>query len=147
MKLELVRRWQTGDTTTGTITVDGIPECYSLEDVVRTAHGEDISAVKVPGATAIPAGTYRVTLHDSPRFGRVPKLHDVPGFTDILIHAGNTAKDTKGCILVGLTRRPAALEQSRLALGQLVKKLEAAEEHGTPITLMIRDAFGGPEPA
>ena len=141
MNLVVTRRWQTGDTTTGTLTIDGLPVCYTLEDYVRTAHGEDIHDVKIPGQTAIPAGTYRVTMHDSPKFGRVPKVHDVPGFEDILIHAGNTAKDTAGCILVGLTRKPAALEQSRLALAEVIKTLEHAEAMGEAIALEIREMF------
>lgn len=129
--LELVRRWTTGDTITGTLTVDAIPEAYTLESL----------------ADAIPCGTFPVTLYDSPKHGRVPLLHDVPGRTWIEIHPGNTIKDTEGCILVGLTRKPAAVEQSRLALGQLVKKLEASLEQGNAVTLTIREAFGGPEPA
>lgn len=139
LRLVLTRRWVTGDTTMGTLTVDGMPECYTLEDVVRTAQGEDIHDVKVPGETAIPAGTYRVEMDQSPKFGRVPHLRDVPGFTDILIHAGNTVKDTEGCILVGLTRKPSALEQSRVALVELIKKIERAEQHGRPVNLEIRE--------
>lgn len=141
MNLVVTRRWMTGDTTMGTLTIDGMPECYSLEDLVRTSHGEDIRDVKVPGQTAIPAGIYRVTMDRSPKFGRVPHVHDVPGFTNILIHAGNTVSDTAGCILVGLTRKPAALEQSRLALAELIKKLERAEAMGEDITLEIREMF------
>lgn len=137
----------TGDTTTGTLTIDGEPFCFSLEDLIRAqddnADGvidaDEVAAVKVPGETAIPAGTYRVTMHDSPKFGRVPLLHDVPGFTDVLVHAGNTQKDTKGCIIVGLTRRPAALEQSRIALEALVPKIEAALAGGEDVTIEIRE--------
>ena len=133
MTLVLTRRWQTGDTTMGTLTVDGSPLCYTLEDVVRE--------VKIPGETAIPAGTYVVTMHQSPRFGRVPKIHDVPGFTDVLCHAGNTAKDTAGCVLVGMTRQPSAIEQSRVALNLLIPMVESAEARGEPITIEIREAF------
>lgn len=149
MRLTLTRRWRDRDATMGTLTADGIPLCFSLEDVVR-AHDDDadgeidadeVARVKVPGATAIPAGIYRVTMHDSPKFGRVPKLHDVPGFTDIYFHAGNTAKDTKGCILVGLGRRPAALEHSKRALVEVIKVIEAAEDAAEEITCEIREAF------
>jgi len=61
--LTLTRRWRTADTTTGTLTVDGIPECYSLEDVVRVpslaealdelTKAAEVARVKVPGQTAI----------------------------------------------------------------------------------------------
>lgn len=77
--------------------------CRTLEDVVRKVPGQPVSAWKVPGQTAIPSGRYRVEVTYSPKFKRwLPVLHDVPGFTGIRIHAGNTAKDTEGCILVGV---------------------------------------------
>jgi hypothetical protein len=127
VKLELVRRWRTADTIIGTLTVDGIPECYVLESLEH----------------AIPCGTYRVTLYDSPKHGRVPLLHDVPGRTWIEIHAGNSQKDTTGCLLVGLTRKPAAVEQSRLALGQLVKKIDISADQAW---IDVREVFFGAEP-
>lgn len=68
---------------------------YTLEDPVRDR--------KIPGKTAIPAGLYRVTLVNSPRFGPdTISLLDVPDFQHIRIHAGNTVEDTEGCPLVGL---------------------------------------------
>lgn len=151
MTLALTRRWQTGNATMGTLTVDGSPLCYVLEDRVRTKDTDgdgdidavDVAEFKVPGETAIPAGTYRVEMDQSPRFGRVPHIRDVPGFTHILIHAGNVADHTRGCILVGMTRQPAALEQSRVALSLLIPHLERAEAHSEPITIEIRESFGG----
>lgn len=128
MIIDVARRWRTTDTILGTLTIDAAPECFTLESL----------------ADAIPCGTYPVSMYDSPRHGRVPLLHDVPGRTWIEVHAGNTAKDTEGCILVGLTRKPAALEQSRLALGELVKKIDAALEQGDPVTLTVRDADDAP---
>lgn len=69
--------------------------CYTLEDPVREE--------KIHGETAIPAGSYRVVLQNSPRFGPdTITLLDVPNFQHIRIHAGNSVDDTEGCPLVGL---------------------------------------------
>lgn len=69
--------------------------CYTLEDPVRDE--------KIHGKTAIPKGSYRVVLQNSPRFGPdTITLLDVPNFQHIRIHAGNTVDDTEGCPLVGL---------------------------------------------
>jgi hypothetical protein len=52
--------------------------------------------------SCIPAGKYKIRLHDSPKFGKVYQVCDVPDRSHILIHAGNTKEDTHGCILLGL---------------------------------------------
>ncbi len=95
MKLRLLRNRFTEDYTTGQLYVDDEFFCFTLEDKVR-------QGPKVYGETAIPQGVYKVTLDTSPRFGpNTIFIHDVPGFTGIRIHTGNTHKDTKGCIIVG----------------------------------------------
>lgn len=98
MKLE-VKRFEYGTNyTIGRLYIDGEYECFTLEDKVRV--GES----KVFGATAIPAGHYRVVRDLSQRFGRrMPHVLNVPGFEGIRIHSGNTDKDTFGCILLGNT--------------------------------------------
>lgn len=81
--------------------------CYTLEDEVREIHGVPVSEWKIKGATAIPAGRYKVTLEHSPRFGPdTLTVHDVPGFTHIRMHAGNTEADTDGCPLLGMEVDP-----------------------------------------
>ena len=122
MRLTLTRKWFTDKSTIGELEVDGKPFCFTLEDAVRTGP-------KVPGATAIPAGTYKVIVTMSQRFKRfLPLLLGVPGFEGIRIHAGNTDRDTEGCILVGETRGENFIGQSRAAFNRLFPLIDAAAE-------------------
>lgn len=98
MELRLQRRYKGITYTIGSFFCDQVKIYDTLEPPVRDLTRE----VKVPGKTAIPPGRYRVILNVSPKFKReLPRLLDVPGFEGILIHRGNTAADTAGCILVG----------------------------------------------
>ena len=81
--------------------------CYTLEDEVREIPDVPVADWKIKTATAIPAGRYRVTLEYSQRFGHdTLTIHDVPGFTSIRMHAGNTEADTDGCPLLGMEIDP-----------------------------------------
>jgi hypothetical protein len=93
-----VKRLEFKDThTVGKMYVDGVYECYTLEDAVR-------NGTKVIGKTAIPIGTYKLIIDASTRFKQdMPHILDVPDFTGVRIHAGNTSADTDGCILLGST--------------------------------------------
>lgn len=76
--------------------------CYTLEDRVREIPGKPVDEWKIPGVTAIPAGRYQIKKTWSNRFQlETLQLMDVPGFSGIRIHAGNTHKDSEGCILTG----------------------------------------------
>jgi hypothetical protein len=119
----VVQREHTGaGCTLGALSIDGVFECWTLEDVVRPP------GQKVYAQTAIPPGTYRVELTMSNRFKTVlPLLENVPNFQGIRIHPGNTAADTEGCILVGQTRTHNSVGSSRAAFDKLLAKMRAAK--------------------
>lgn len=131
MKLTLKREIPKPEFTHGSLYVDGVFECFTLEDCVR--EGE-----KVPGKTAIPYGTYKVIINYSNRFKRLmPLLLDVPNFTGVRIHSGNDEHDTEGCPLVGQLRGHSSLLKSRAAYSALFKKLERAFDRGQEITIEV----------
>lgn len=103
MKLILITDTIGKNYTFGKLYIDGELICDILEDQTRDLNGDGkLDTPKVWGKTAIPYGTYEMTLIDSPHFKRkVPILAGVPGFTSIEIHPGNTIDDTNGCLLPG----------------------------------------------
>lgn len=134
MKLTLIRKWPKADYCVGQLFIDGTYFCDTLEDAVRDLSKEP----KVPGKTAIPAGTYKVIWTESPKFKRyLPRLVDVPNFTGILIHPGNSNADTEGCILVGKNTAPGRLTQSRTYSDRLNAFIENANKNKMPIYIDI----------
>ena len=110
MKLDVIRTQFGKDATNGLLFIDGVFECYTLEDEVRD--------VKVHSETAIPLGTYKIKFRNiggfdtkyTARYGStfhkgMLELQDVPNFKYILIHTGNTDQHTAGCLLVGETQQ------------------------------------------
>lgn len=96
IKLLVKREFFAETYTIGKLYVDGVYFCDTLENPVRP------EGVKIPNETAIPYGTYEIIVNFSPKFKRIlPRLLNVPMFDGILIHRGNSVKDTSGCILVG----------------------------------------------
>ena len=93
---------------------------------------------KVYGKTAIPRGLYKVTTSQSYRFKRVlPEVLDVPGFTGIRVHGGNTAEDTLGCILVGQVRTSRGIAQCAGTVQRVIDAIEDAAELGIETWLEI----------
>ncbi len=91
MKLSLKRKWYHKDCTSGDLYIDGKYFCHTLENATRK--------YKIWSHTSIPYGTYDIDIN---RGNKYPiQILDVPYFGGIRIHKGNTAADTKGCILVG----------------------------------------------
>lgn len=138
MNLTLNRIFRGPDYTIGKLYIDGHYFCDTLEDPVRTLPAscpntsEGILCAcpeKVYARTAIPAGTYKVTMQFSPRFKRVlPLLHDVPHFLGVLIHSGNAPGDTAGCILVGHNKVKGKVLESRAVSDKLNALLEKENE-------------------
>jgi len=153
MKIKVERRWPKATYTIGRFYIDGIYYCNTLEDADRGLKQSDslpyIQARKVAGETAIPKGTYAVSMTaTSPKYagvawywnfcrGKMPRLLAVPGFDGILIHPGNTALDTRGCILVGKNTKVGKLTDSRACFQEVYKRMKEAASSGEQISLEI----------
>ena len=134
MLLQLKRIFKGATYTIGRLYIDGKYFCDTLEDQVRELPALNCECPeKVYSKTAIPFGEYKVTMEYSPRFKRVlPRLHDVPHFIGILIHSGNTATDSAGCILVGKNKVKGKVLESRAtsdALNEILKKEREIKIH------------------
>ena len=134
-----VKRGESADgATIGELSIDGELECYTLEDVVREVEGQPVTEWKIFGKTAIPRGTYPVSITYSQHMGKdLPLLGDVPGYSGVRIHCGNTPTDTEGCILVGLVKGENSIAKSRMAFDTLFPKIQAALAVGDDVTLTV----------
>jgi len=133
MKLLVTRYPSALGCTIGTLSIDGTFECFTLEDEIRAGQ-------KIPGKTAIPAGTYKLVLDWSNRFQcTMPHVLDVPGFEGIRIHAGNTAADTAGCLLTGASKTASSVGHSRIAFDALFMKLQSAFQEGGSVSIEYRN--------
>jgi len=131
LELHLKRTVFTDRSTIGMLSVEGVFECYILEDMVREVEGQPVETWKIPGKTAIPVGRYKIERTMSGKFGRVlPLLRKVPGFDGIRIHPGNYAGDTEGCLLPGLHKGADRVTESRAAFALLDEMIENALEIG-----------------
>ena len=134
--LSVIRKAYRDTYTIGKMYINGEYFCDTLEDKVRVMNSIND---KIKGETAIPAGTYKITLEMSPRFKRkLPLLHDVPYFSGILIHRGNTAKDTHGCILVGENKVKGQVINSTKAEVALMDILTNAVSKGDTIDIEVK---------
>tara|TARA_R100001510_G_scaffold14292_2_gene11461 strand:+ start:63 stop:644 length:582 start_codon:yes stop_codon:yes gene_type:complete len=145
VKLQVVRTQFGRDATNGLLFIDGLFECYTLEDQYQE--------VKVMHETCIPEGTYDVKFrtvggfHEKykKRYGNshygMLHLQDVPGFTYILIHAGNTDEHTSGCLIVGETQQDLDVSEdgfigsSGKAYVKLYNKIAKQLLIGNPVTI------------
>lgn len=152
MELLVRRRYKGSTYTIGSLYVNGVYECDTLEDPDRGLTSEmsleEIKSKKIYGNTAIPTGKYSVNMSVvSPRFkdrswakpysGKIPRLLDVKGYEGVLIHVGNKATDTSGCILVGENKIKGQVLNSTACFMELMTQLLKAHLKGEPITIEI----------
>ncbi len=143
MKLTLKRTAKKPTYTIGKLYIDDVYFCDTIEDTDRGLYqGQDlalIKKIKINSKTAIPKGTYKITLNVvSPKYskkkiyqdickGRVPRLLNVPGYEGVLIHIGNTADDSSGCILVGENKQVGKVLNSTETFRKLYNKIKGQE--------------------
>ena len=143
MELNIKRIARRETYTVGRLYIDGKYFCDTLEDKDRGLRQDMpiavIRATKRKGITAIPTGRYRMTLAvQSPKFskratyqfcnGYLPRLINVPGYDGVLIHIGNTAMDTEGCLLVGRNTQVGKVLDSRKTFIELYDRLLGAKD-------------------
>ena len=143
MRLLLKRRYLGPEYTIGTLYINGMRFCDTIEDKVRDLNKDgdllDEGEEKVFGETAIPGRKYKMELSMSPKFKRVlPMILDVPGFTGIRIHRGNTAKDSHGCILPGENKVKGQVINSTQYELALVERMKLAIANEEELTIIIR---------
>lgn len=141
MKLKLIRIFLGPEYTIGRLLINGKTYCDTLEDPNRDTNRNGIfdnDEMKIAGNTCIPFGTYKVIVDRSPKFGReLPRLLNVPHFKGILIHRGNTTKDTAGCILLGENTVKGKVLNSTVYEIDLTKKIKEAIAKGEEVTIEI----------
>lgn len=139
IQLELKRVAKKPTYTIGKLYIDGKYFCDTLEDkdrgLTQSMTLEQIKKLKVYGETAIPTGTYKINMHTiSQKFknsswakefgGVVPRLEGVPGYEGVLLHPGNSAEQSLGCILVGKNKVVGKVLESQIIWKALMKRLQ-----------------------
>lgn len=155
MELVVDRKWKKEGYTIGKLFVDGVFFCNTLEDKDRGLTSamsiEKIKVMKKAAVTAIPSGTYNVRMDVvSPKYStkdwyikncngaRMPRLENVLGYAGVLIHPGNTAEETEGCILVGKNDVVGKVTKSKDYFLQLYNKMYSAYKKREKITITIK---------
>ena len=153
MKLKVERTYRGPKYTIGHLYIDNRYFCDTLEDPDRGLQQNmplsEIARIKVKGDTCIPYGEYNLTLNvisakysDIKKYpytaiakGKMPRIMNIPGFEGVLIHAGNTQKDTMGCLLVGENKVKGQVINSQSTWKKLYKILQEANNRKESITI------------
>lgn len=148
MKITHKRTYLGSSYTISKIYVDGKYFCDAIEDKDRGLTSEmteaQIRKVKVYAQTAIPYGTYNVTIDIvSPKLskravynpirGKLPRLLDVKGFDGILVHIGTTERSSAGCIIVGKNTIKGQVTDSNKVFFSLYALMQKARAMGESI--------------
>ena len=141
MEITINRYARNEDYTLGSLSINGVFLCYTLEDTYR--EGE-----KIKGKTAIPNGTYKIKFRNVGRFNQRYKrrfasiykgmleLQNVPNFKYVLIHCGNNPEDTEGCLLLGnASFYDGTIAQSELAFRRVYPIIADALEKGEEVNI------------
>lgn len=153
MELLLSRDYKKDNYTIGRLYINNKLFSNTIEDRDRGLSSSmnelQIKSLKVYGETAIPIGTYEIDMNTiSPKFkdkswakpygGKIPRLLNVKGFSGVLIHPGNTSKDSLGCVLIGLNTKVGIVTNSTEYFHKLMKELLEAKLKGEKITITIK---------
>lgn len=144
MQIEVKRKWFSNISTIGELYIDNKFYCYTLEDVVRPDNAE-----KIYGKTAIPYGTYKITLRKEgtiyadycKRFNDIGQergtlwIRNIPNYEYVLIHIGNTDIDTLGCLLVGDKKATDKIIDSTIAYKKIYPIIASAIEKGDDVKI------------
>ena len=159
MSMELIvdRKWKKQSYTISNLTIDGKWFCNVLEDKDRNLDSSmsvaKVKELKKPSITAIPRGTYEITLDViSPKYstnsfykqvcnGKVPRLLNVKGFEGILIHVGDGPRGadlSSGCLLCGYNKVKGQLRDGKEVFKKLYSLLKEAKSRGEKLTITIK---------
>lgn len=157
MELVVDRKWKKQNYTISNLTIDGKWFCNVLEDKDRNLDSSmsiaKIRELKKPSITAIPRGTYEITLDViSPKYstnsfykqvcnGKVPRLLNVKGFEGILIHVGDGPRGadlSSGCLLCGYNKVKGQLRDGKEVFKKLYSLLKEAKSRGEKLTITIK---------
>ena len=151
MIITLRRTYKGPEYTIGKLYINDEYLCDTLEDNDKYLWEgmtlDEIKSKKVYGETAIPYGTYKINMNTvSPKFknrnwakpydGKLPRLENVKGFEGVLIHVGNSNKDTLGCVLVGENKLKGMVINSTSAFKKLMSILIDHEDEDITIKIV-----------
>lgn len=143
MEITLQRNKPDDKCTTGELFINGVHECYMLEDVDRGLDSsmtlDGLRQLKVYGETAIPTGRYQVTKSYWTKHSRfTPYLNFVPAFDGIRMHSGVTANDTEGCPLYAESLITDATQNTTTARINADKKIFDALDNMEEVWITIK---------